>query len=164
MNANGTRCPHCGSREFWPSRRRALERILGRGLPYRPFRCRACLRRYLQPKPWLKPALALLVLLLVAGGGAFLALGPLGVGQSDDRPAEADRPLAAAPDPAPEQLAAPPGADPDKPMPKPAPEPEPAPPAPEEPAAEAAPSPEDPDAGRVRLFRLHLNVVPEDTG
>lgn len=47
-----TICPHCGSREFWPSRKRLPESLFGPLLPYRPFRCRACLKRYIVAKPW----------------------------------------------------------------------------------------------------------------
>lgn len=66
-----TICPHCGSREFWPSRKRLPESLLGPLLPYRPFRCRACLKRYLVAKPWAWTAFAG-VLLLALGTWALV--------------------------------------------------------------------------------------------
>ncbi len=62
-----TRCPYCGSREFWPARNRGLESFLGPALPYVPFRCRACLRRYAVLRPWVGK------LRLYAGGVLVLA-------------------------------------------------------------------------------------------
>lgn len=81
-------CPYCGSREFWPSRKRLPETLLGPLLPYRPFRCRTCLKRYVRFKAWLAPALAM-VLLIAIGGAALLYFDPLALGDrffTDFRP------------------------------------------------------------------------------
>jgi hypothetical protein len=67
------KCPYCGSGEFWPSRKRLPETLLGALLPYRPYRCRSCLKRYLVSVPWylafrrlVFPVLVALVLVLTA--------------------------------------------------------------------------------------------------
>lgn len=78
---NDTRCPHCGSREFWPARARGLERLFGGFLPYVPFRCRACLRRYVVPQPWVRQvrlyagALVVTAALIVLVHGLFFSGG-----------------------------------------------------------------------------------------
>lgn len=84
--APATICPHCGSREFWPSRKRLPESLLGPVLPYRPFRCRTCLKRYLVAKPWTWAALAALVI-LIAGAGLLFRFGGLDLGNSPLRDA-----------------------------------------------------------------------------
>ncbi len=104
-----TICPHCGSREFWPSRKRLPESLLGPLLPYRPFRCRACLKRYLVAKPWAWASLAAAVL-LAAGLGLLHHFGGL------DLPAAPRQIPAAAPPPEPEP---PPPARPPEPQPVP---------------------------------------------
>lgn len=149
-------CPYCGSREFWPSRKRLLETLLGPILPYRPFRCRTCLKRYVRFKAWLAPALAV-GLLIGLGGAALVYFDILALDErffADSRPETriesvippptADTPAIAAPTPGPAD-AAPPEAFP-----------EPTPPAP---AVETHETPvsQRPDTA---FTRLHLNIPP----
>lgn len=109
--APATICPHCGSREFWPSRKRLPESLLGPILPYRPFRCRACLKRYLVAKPWAWAALAALVVLVVGAGLLLRFGGPdlRNVAQQNPAPPVAADTVPAAPaPPAPSAASSPP--------------------------------------------------------
>lgn len=143
-------CPYCGSREFWPSRKRLPESLLGPLLPYRPFRCRTCLKRYVRFKTWLAPILAV-ILLAGIGGAAFLYFGPFTLGErffaeraAPDRPASEVQASASA------VAEAAPGATPHE-----------AAPGPLTPAPEAA-AREIPVSQRpaTAFTRLHLNIPP----
>jgi hypothetical protein len=101
--------------------------------------------------------LALLTLAAIAGGTALMALEPPGAGQASNGVFRKEPSPVVVPRPAPEQTAAPT---------------EPALPAetkvaenesslPEVSKSEFSSSSKDSEAARVRLFRLHLNVVPE---
>ncbi|EPR44687.1 hypothetical protein dsx2_1315 [Desulfovibrio sp. X2] len=140
-------CPHCGSREFWPSRKRVAESLFGPLLPYRPFRCRACLKRYLVAKTWFLPVAGVFLLAVgLAVAAYFLGFRPVSLFSASDAPG---RPAVetAANSQAGQQAA------------------QSAPPAPPAPASAAAtgnvpPSAQDQAGPHSVFFRLHLNIPP----